>query len=108
MAAGLYPMGVVAEFLGKRPEDIPALVESDELPAIKVPTETRSTLKFSLLGVHGWLKKRSSNIPLTVDEVEIEMDRAAKQLAEKLKAKQERFPGRKKAKGANLQEVPAS
>ena len=81
MSAGLYSLHVVAEFLGKRPEDLTAMIKDDGLPVIKVPTATRHAQKVSLLGLHGWLVKRSVNTPLTVDELEEELDRAAAALA---------------------------
>lgn len=77
MSAGLYPARVVAEFLGKKPSEIPAMIEEDELPVIQVPAKTRSTPKVALLGLHRWLGKRSKNGALTVEELERELDRCA-------------------------------
>lgn len=87
MSAGLYSLGVIAEFLGKRPEEISTLIKDDGLPAIKVPTPTKNAQKVSLLAFHRWLAARSLNDPLTVDDLEQELDRAATAVADRLRAK---------------------
>lgn len=87
MSAGLYPLGVIAKFLGQRPEQMKERIAADGLPAIKVPAETKPMRKVPLLGLHGWLAERSEGRPLTPDELERELDRCAEELRREQRAK---------------------
>jgi len=88
--SGLIPISIVAEFLGKRPEQMRTVSDMDHLPVIAVPAETKPVSKVSLLGLHGWLAARSKNVPLTVDELEREIDRAAEAVRRRREAKKQR------------------
>lgn len=94
--SGLIPMSVVAEFLGKRPGEMRSVVELDGLPVILVPAETRPLPKVSLIGLHGWLRSRSQNAALSVDELEMEIERAAAAVRARAAARK----GRKEARAA--------
>ncbi len=87
MKAGLYPLSVIAEFLGQRPEEMTARIELDELPAIEVPAATRPTRKVALMAFHEWLAGRSHNKPLTVDQLEVELERCAAAVLRRHQAK---------------------
>jgi len=88
--SGLIPISIVAEFLGKRPEQMKTVIKLDRLPVIDVPAETKPLPKVSLLGLHGWLAERSKNVPLTVDQLEREIDRAAEAVRKRREAKKQR------------------
>lgn len=81
MSAGLYPLAVIAEFLGQRPEEIGRRIELDGLPAIEVPTATRPARKVSLFGLHGWLAARTVGEPLTVEQLHGELERCTQAMA---------------------------
>lgn len=77
MSAGLYSLAVIAEFLGQRPAEMSKRIELDELPVIRVPAATKAVSKVSLLAFHEWLAGHSTNKPLTVEQLEKELERCA-------------------------------
>lgn len=90
MTAGPYARATVAEFLGIREEQIGVLIREDSLPAISIPAKTRPVDKITLLGLHRWLQGRSKNSALTVDELEMELHRAAQRVAARRHGKKTR------------------
>ena len=96
MNAGPYARATVAEFLGIREEDVGRLIREDGLPTISIPAKTRPAEKITLLGFHRWLQGRSRNAALTVDELELELHRAAERVAKRRQGKK----ARKEAKEA--------
>lgn len=90
MSRGLYSLAVMAEWLGKKPDQVELMVEEDGLPAIPVTGRKRDVLRFALRGVHKWLRKISRNEPLTLDELQEELDDAALVLSRRVAAKKER------------------
>jgi hypothetical protein len=87
MRVGLYPLSVIAEFLGQRPEEMTTRIELDKLPAIEVPAATRPTRKVALMAFHEWLAGRSHNKPLTVHQLETELERCAEAVLRRHQAK---------------------
>lgn len=87
---GLLPLYVVAEFLGKRVEDMTAVIKEDLLPAIKVPSATRQSYKVSLLGLQKWLAGRTEGEPLTVDDLSKELDRCQEAVDARMRRKRKR------------------
>jgi hypothetical protein len=87
-------MSIVAEFLGKRPEQMKSVIELDGLPVINSPCETKAVPKCSLLGLHRWLSQRSQNSALTVDELERELERAADAVRQRNEARKQRKEAR--------------
>lgn len=87
MRAGLYPLSVIAEFLGQRPPEMAARIELDKLPAIEVPSATRPVKKVALLALHGWLAERTANRPLTVEQLEAELERCSEAVLRRHQAK---------------------
>lgn len=73
MRAGLYPLSVIARFLGQRPSEMTRYIEMDALPAIKVATATRPAWRVALPTFHRWLAARSSGLTLTVEELREEL-----------------------------------
>lgn len=100
MKAGLYPLSVIAEFLGQRPEEMSARIELDKLPAIEVPAATRPTRKVALMAFHGWLAERSHNKPLTVEQLEVELERCAEVVLRRHQAKAARRTQKTEQKAA--------
>lgn len=94
--SGLIPLGVIAEFLGQRPEEMRARIDLDGLPVIRVPARTRDSQKVALLGLHRWLAARTKGEPLTVDQLELELERCARVVRDRLRAKGERIKARKR------------
>lgn len=90
-------MSVVAAFLGKRPEQMASVIKHDGLPVINSPCETKTVPKCSLVGLHRWLSGRSQNRALTLDELEIELDRVCAELSRR---KAEKRKPREEAKAA--------
>lgn len=88
MIVGLLPMTTVAEWLGKRPEDMPRVVKEDRLPVINVPTASKQVQKVSVMALHRWVKRRSVNEPPTLEELEEELIRAAQRVVERRRGKQ--------------------
>lgn len=93
--SGLIPLGIVAEFLGQRPEEMRTRIDLDGLPVIRVPARTRESVKVSLLALHRWLASRSTGEPLTVDQLEDELQRCARVVRERVRTKAERIKARK-------------
>ncbi len=93
--SGLIPLGIVAEFLGQRPEEMRTRIDLDGLPVIRVPARTRESVKVSLLALHRWLASRSTGKPLTVDQLEDELQRCARVVRERVRTKAERMKARK-------------
>jgi len=81
MNAGPYAKATVAEFLGVREADVTRLIDEDGLPVISIPTKTRPADKITLTGLHSWLDGRSKGKPLTIDQLEYELHRAAQRVA---------------------------
>ena len=78
MSAGLYTKAHVARWMGKRPQDIQALIDRDGLPAIPVPSETRQDDRIPLHGLHRWCSARAKGSKfMTVDELALEMEMCA-------------------------------
>lgn len=75
MIRGLIPLQIAADFLGKRKKDMPSLIEEDGFPVVNVPTKRKSIPRVSLLAFHGWLARNSENTPITLHELEIELER---------------------------------
>lgn len=75
MSAGLYSLTVIAEFLGQRPDEMDDRIQLDGMPAIAIPARTKPIKKVALLAFHSWLAERSSNLALTVDQLELELER---------------------------------
>jgi len=96
MNAGPYARATVAEFLGIREEHVGRLIREDGLPTLSIPAKTRPAEKITLLGLHRWLHGRSRNAALTVDELELELHRAAERVAKRRQGKK----ARKEAKEA--------
>jgi hypothetical protein len=90
MIVGLLPMTTVAEWLGKRPEEMARVVAEDRLPAINVPTASKQVRKVSVMALHRWVKKRSVNEAPTLEELEEELQRASERIAARVQAKRER------------------
>lgn len=88
--SGLIPMSTVAEFLGKKPEQMRAVIELDGLPVINAPAETKTVPKCALLSLHRWLCARSRGTALTVDELERELERAADAVRRRREVKRQR------------------
>lgn len=76
--SGLLPLSLVASFLHQPLRKMEALIEEDGLPAVNVPTDKKQVRKVPFLAFHKWLKKRSVNQALTVEELEEEMLRVAR------------------------------
>ena len=85
MIRGLISLQLAADFLGKRKKDMPALISEDGFPVVAVPTKHKSIPRVSLLAFHRWLTERSENTPLTLQELEKELERL-------LEAKKEKQP----------------
>lgn len=83
MRAGLYPGTVIARFLGKRDDEIKALVELDGLPAVNVPAKTKPILKVALAPFHAWLEQRSQNTALTIEQLRDELELVSEQSAKR-------------------------
>ena len=84
MSAGLYPMSVVAAYLGKRAGDMRRLMTEDGLPVIMVPTRQKMLPKVPLVSLYKWLMKRSSGaVVLSLEELASELDRAGARLTAK-------------------------
>ncbi len=77
MSRGLYTVAEVARYLGKRPQEVVAMIERDKLPACNMPGEKRLRWKFTLHGLHRWLSSRSTGGPfMTLEELAWEIERA--------------------------------
>lgn len=85
-AAGMYPLGVVARFLGQRPESMQRQIQLDGLPAVQVNTETRPQWKVSAISLQAWLAERTTGKPLTVEQVRAELELCSTSRAPKKKA----------------------
>ena len=74
MSQGLYSVAQVARYLVKRPQEVSAMVERDGLPALTLPGDVRTVRKFTLHGLHGWLKSRHTGATfMSVDELAAEI-----------------------------------
>lgn len=89
MRTGLYPMSVIAFYLGKRDAEMKSLVELDGFPAINIPAKTKPILKGALTPFHQWLAKRSQNTALTLEELAAELELAAEALTARRTKKEE-------------------
>lgn len=87
MRTGLYPLSVIARFLGQKPTEMTRQVEMDGMPAIQVATATRPALKVPLPAFHRWLLDRSQGTVLTLDELREELARCEEQELGKLNNK---------------------
>lgn len=77
MSRGLYTVAQVARYLGKRPQEVAAMIERDGLPAINLPGEKRMGRKIALTMLHRWLAARAVGKGfMTVEELAREMERA--------------------------------
>jgi len=61
--------------MGKRPQDIQALIDRDGLPAVPVPSETRQDDRIPLHGLWRWCKERSKGGAfMSVEELARELE----------------------------------
>ena len=80
MSGGLYPLSVVAAFLGKRDGDVKQMVKLDKLPALRIPTEKKEVYRFALGPLHRWLERRCANEAITIDELREGLEEARKEM----------------------------
>lgn len=74
MSRGLYSVAEVARYFGKRRHAVAAMIERDALPCVQLPGDVRMVRKFTLHGLHGWLKARHTGTSfMSVDELAAEI-----------------------------------
>jgi hypothetical protein len=75
MSAGLYSKAHVARWMGKRPQEIQRLIDSEGLPAVPIPTENGNVDKITLHGLHRWNSERAKGGKfMTVEQLAAEME----------------------------------
>lgn len=87
MISGPIPLRVVAAFLGKQESDLPAVIESDGLPALPICTGSRPATRIYFLPLLEWINKRARNSPMTAEHLEAELERCSEVLKKKDAAK---------------------
>ncbi|MES2737263.1 MAG: hypothetical protein V4672_13145 [Verrucomicrobiota bacterium] len=74
---------MVASFLGKQESDLPAVIESDGLPAVPICTGSRPATRIYFLPLLEWINKRVRNSPMTAEHLEAELERCSEVLKTK-------------------------
>ncbi len=78
MSCGLYTKAHVARWMGKRAQDIQAMIDRDGLPAVPMPSATRMDDRIPLHGLWHWCKQRSKGMAfMSVEELAREMEMCA-------------------------------
>lgn len=94
MKAGPLSARIVAVLLGKKEHDIPALVESEGLPAFVVNSATQPVYKVYPSALLAWINASARNVVVTKEQFDEEIGRAI----EEVKARDQKTRARKKAR----------
>lgn len=84
MIAGPLPLRLVAAVLGKSEEELTPLIEDEDgLPVVKVNARTRPARKVYITSLLGWMNRRASGSAMTLEQLEVELERCQLGLAAK-------------------------
>jgi len=73
--SGLRNLLTVTRYLGVDRSHADRLIELDGLPVVLIPTAKGIKKKVAVTALHRWLNSRSSNIAMSLDELQAELDR---------------------------------
>src|SRR4051812_13564696 len=100
MISGPISRRILCELLGKTDAALEKLIKDNGLPVVRFPGESRSKHKIFFSALLDWMNGRASGHRMTEPQLEAELERAIKRLAQLDKARRERKATRSEAQDA--------
>lgn len=100
MTSGPIPIRLVCEFLGKTDPGVRALIKEERLPVIIIPSDRKNMQRVFFEPFLAWLNERSAGTKMTAAQLEAELERCRRAIAERDHARNRRVVEREERRTA--------